>query len=76
MGHKTSSNKGAIALRKARSAKGLTQADVGRLVGRSAAQVSLWEAGRNVPHARVLAQLEKTLGVKAGLWGQPAKEAS
>jgi transcriptional regulator with XRE-family HTH domain len=68
-------SRGAIALRKRRTAKQLTQLDVGRLVGRSAAQVSLWESGQNVPNARILALLEKTFGVKAALWGQVAREA-
>jgi transcriptional regulator with XRE-family HTH domain len=75
MSSQNATNKGALALRKARAAKHLTQSDVGRLVGRSAAQVSLWESGRNVPNARILALLEKTFGVKAALWGQVAREA-
>jgi transcriptional regulator with XRE-family HTH domain len=68
--------KGAVALRRRRLSRGLTQMHVAKLVGRSVAQVSLWEAGRHVPCAAILAVLERTLGVRANLWGQLTKEAS
>jgi transcriptional regulator with XRE-family HTH domain len=63
-------NKGALALRDRRARLRLTQAAVGRLVHRSAAQVSLWESGKYVPRAPILALLERTLGISAALWGQ------
>jgi DNA-binding transcriptional regulator YiaG len=68
--------KGAVALRRRRISRGLTQSHVAKLVGRSVAQVSLWEAGRHVPAAAILAALERTLGVRANLWGQPAREGA
>ena len=65
-------NKGANALRDRRVHLGLTQADIGRLVQRSTAQISLWESGRYIPRAPTLALLEKVLGITAALWGQKA----
>jgi transcriptional regulator with XRE-family HTH domain len=72
MSTKTPTNKGAFALRDRRARLGWTQADVGKLVGRSAAQVSLWESGKHVPRAPILALLEQNLGIAAALWGQAA----
>jgi transcriptional regulator with XRE-family HTH domain len=68
-------NKGALALRDRRASLRLTQVAVGRLVNRSAAQVSLWESGKYVPRAPTLALLEKILGIAAALWGQTGRRA-
>jgi len=67
-------NKRALALRGRRAHLRLTQAAVGRLVHRSAAQVCLWENGKYVPRAPTLALLEETLGISASLWGQKARQ--
>ena len=67
-------NKGALALRGRRARLRLTQAAVGRLVHRSAAQVCLWETGKYVPRAPTLAVLEETLGISAALWGQKSRK--
>ena len=69
-------NKGALALRNRRAHLRLTQAAVGRLVNRSAAQVCLWESGQYVPRAPTLALLEEALGISASLWGQKARKTA
>jgi transcriptional regulator with XRE-family HTH domain len=70
----TNLNKGALALRDRRAHLRLSQAAVGRLVNRSAAQVCLWEYGKYVPRAATLSLLEETLGISASLWGQKARK--
>lgn len=48
-------------IRAARSRKGLTQAELGSLVGVTKASVSAWERDRDTPDSRRLAALERAL---------------
>jgi len=45
------------ALRRAREQKGLTQAQVAKLVGKTQAAISFWESGRRSPHLNDLVEL-------------------
>lgn len=47
-----------------RSARGLSQEVIARVLGISTSQVSRWETGRAVPHARNQRKLAKLLGVE------------
>lgn len=54
-------------LEQLRSERGLTQEDLGRLLGhRDGSVVSKWERGDRLPRARTVADLERKLEVPAG----------
>jgi putative transcriptional regulator len=60
-------------LRDLRLARGLTQADLARLLGVSAYTVARWEAGEMVPTARNARRLARRLGVSVEELGLPGR---
>lgn len=53
-------------LRKAREAKGLSQVELGSMVGADPIQISRYENGRHEPKGRRIKDLEDALGMKRG----------
>ncbi len=60
-------------VRELREARGLSQADLARLLGVSAYTVGRWEAGQMVPAARNARRLAKRLGVSLEELGLPQR---
>lgn len=50
-------------LKRHRLAKGLTQAELGKKVDRSASSVCEWESGASIPEAEVFPKLARVLGI-------------
>lgn len=54
-------------LRRAREDAGLSQAELGELVGSPQSRISLYERGKNMPGEDVVLKLAEALGISAGL---------
>ena len=54
-----------MTLREARERTGMSQAQVAKILGISAAAVCMWETGRSVPRIPILRKLTALYGVSA-----------
>lgn len=64
-------------LREARKARGLSQSQLGSLIGAHVTSISDWERGANAPSGRHIASISRELGVSVEeLYGDDDEESS